>query len=277
MARERVIIFIPVYSESEVIGIWDVEAVIPPEETIDIGRPTRVVLRRVGKECGGNQIDDYVVVELWSGKGTIVEGLHNYMSVWEPVQEDQSRCEGFFQRFKEFLATVGKVPRGVFPSNVVGEPQEGLYILNFARFRPIPDSLDFVVGHCEAFWREEENEVFDRVGMEKAFVRDIVEVDNKAAIKKVSKYCMDETLEGCGGVDDRRVGGQAWYRSSWRNSEYLGGQRCGGPSEVYAEPEGTVHFPNEEHWCSVFGGGWTYNPVGQVFFHKNLEGLQFLL
>src|SRR6266481_6646260 len=52
----------------------------------------------------------------------------------------------------------------------IGEPEEGLNILDFLWFRPILNNLNFVRSHCKSFRRQHISEVFAGSDMELAFV-----------------------------------------------------------------------------------------------------------
>ncbi|KAF8234212.1 hypothetical protein L208DRAFT_1550686 [Tricholoma matsutake] len=57
----------------------------------------------------------------------------------------------------------------------VAESKEGLDILNLLRFRPVEDGFDFIFGHPEPIWTENEPQVSHTVFMELMFLRSSVE------------------------------------------------------------------------------------------------------
>ena len=52
----------------------------------------------------------------------------------------------------------------------VRESEEGLNVLNFPRFRPVGNGLNFLRGHRESIGRKTETEVLGRGGMEFTFL-----------------------------------------------------------------------------------------------------------
>src|SRR5882672_1635292 len=141
------------------------------------------------------------------------------------------------------MALMGKVPRGTLAGKMrernsdfgisvnemtvkVGEPEEGLNVLDFSGFRPILDYLDFVLGHGEAFGRQHISEVFAGSDMELAFVctgknsistesakyfsdmslvfgnvvrvdEDVVQIDDDNDINHVREDVVHKPLESC--------------------------------------------------------------------------------
>ena len=113
------------------------------------------------------------------GEG-IVGGISLYhdRSIGGPVNEHQCGGEHIFQVEEGLPTVVGEVPRNSFlgeagerdhnvqvaldePVVEIGEAKEGLNVLDFLRFRPIEDCLDFVAGHREPGWGKDISEVFD--------------------------------------------------------------------------------------------------------------------
>src|SRR5882672_1190309 len=105
------------------------------------------------------------------------------------------------------MALIGKVPRGTLVGKTrewngdfgisvnettvkVGEIEEGLNVLDFSRFRPILNYLDFVLGHGEAFGRQHVSEVFTGSDMEFAFVC----TGKKSISTEFAKYFSDMSL-----------------------------------------------------------------------------------
>ncbi|KAF9228949.1 hypothetical protein BS17DRAFT_690707, partial [Gyrodon lividus] len=141
-----------------------------------------------------------------------------------------------------------EVPGGVFPSesgeqdnNIgvvedeatieVGEPEEGLNVLDFPGFGPISDRLDFLWGHGQSLGGEMVAQVFDGVQVPLTFLwfgvksvfpetpkdfldmffmrshvvginEGVVEVDDDADIKEICKDTIDKALEGHRGVGE---------------------------------------------------------------------------
>ena len=137
----------------------------------------------------------YVVVELWGGESLgvksnrvdfgvvqrynrengsegVVRGIsfEDDLCVWNPMSQNQSSGEGFFEHFKEFPAFQGEIPNNSFPSQMreqnhnievvkyeslvkVCKSEKGLNVLDFAWFRPFLDGLDLVIGHSETSQR----------------------------------------------------------------------------------------------------------------------------
>ncbi|KIM62260.1 hypothetical protein SCLCIDRAFT_120116, partial [Scleroderma citrinum Foug A] len=90
------------------------------------------------------------------------------------VSKDGSSCEGLLQLIEGTSTVLREVPRGIFPSKPieyeamveVHEAEEGLDVLHLMWFRPIANSGDFVLRHCQTIGEEEVSEVFHRVRME---------------------------------------------------------------------------------------------------------------
>jgi hypothetical protein len=117
------------------------------------------------------------------------------------------------------------------PAVEIGEAKEGLNVLDFPRFGPIEDSLDFVTGHGEPGGREDVSEVLDGLRVPFALLRlevksvraeaaedftdmlavrgdiggvdeDVVEVNHDAHIQHICKDAIDKSLERGGGVSE---------------------------------------------------------------------------
>ncbi|KIM50337.1 hypothetical protein SCLCIDRAFT_145784, partial [Scleroderma citrinum Foug A] len=95
------------------------------------------------------------------------------------VSKDGSCCEGLLQPIEGALTVFGEVPRGIFPSKLIEyeamveihEAEEGLDVLHFVGFRPITNSSDFVLRHCQTIRGEKVSEVFHQVRMELTLFR----------------------------------------------------------------------------------------------------------
>src|SRR5882724_7191563 len=100
--------------------------------------------------------------------------------------KDWSCGESLFKCFKGRTALIGKVPGATLLGKTcewnsdlrisineatveVGKTKEGLDILDFPRFWPILNDLDFVQGHGEAFGGQHISKVFAGSDMELAF------------------------------------------------------------------------------------------------------------
>ncbi|KIK75280.1 hypothetical protein PAXRUDRAFT_173271, partial [Paxillus rubicundulus Ve08.2h10] len=77
-------------------------------------------------------------------------------TVWNPMSKDRGRGEGLLEFIEGRATGVVKSPGSVFSGESVieyksvvkiGKPEEGLNVLHFAGFRPIPNGLDFFRGH----------------------------------------------------------------------------------------------------------------------------------
>ncbi|KIM57580.1 hypothetical protein SCLCIDRAFT_130035, partial [Scleroderma citrinum Foug A] len=87
------------------------------------------------------------------------------------VSKDGSSCEGLLQPIEGTSTVLGEVPGGIFPSKPIEyeamvevcEAKEGLDFLHLVWFRPITNSGDFVLQHCQTVRGEEVSEVFHRV------------------------------------------------------------------------------------------------------------------
>ena len=94
------------------------------------------------------------------------------------MSKDWGRSESEFKLIECVLALLGEIPGEAFarkPSEwdsdgrisinkssvEVCKTEEGLDVVDFARFRPILNALDFVVSHGETLGREHVTEVFD--------------------------------------------------------------------------------------------------------------------
>src|SRR5882672_3766055 len=141
------------------------------------------------------------------------------------------------------MALIGKVPRGTLAGKTrewngdfvisinemtieVGKTEEGLNVLDFSGFRPILDYLDFVLGHGEAFGRQNISKVFAGSDVELAFVcmgkksvsvesakyfsdvglvfsnvvrvdEDVVQIDDDNDVNHVHKDVIHKLLESC--------------------------------------------------------------------------------
>ena len=111
----------------------------------------------------------------------------------------------------------------------VHESKEGLNILNFPRFSPIGNGLNFLRGHGESVGRETETEVLGGGGMELTFLwlgkkivlsealedfvdvflmglkvlgvyQDVIQIDNNTDIEEIREDAIDELLESCGSI-----------------------------------------------------------------------------
>ncbi|KIM60603.1 hypothetical protein SCLCIDRAFT_123673, partial [Scleroderma citrinum Foug A] len=87
------------------------------------------------------------------------------------VSKDGSSCEGLLQPIEGMSTVLGEAPRGIFPSKPIEyevtveirKAEEGLDVLHLAWFRPIANSGDFVLRHCQTIGGEEVSEVFHQV------------------------------------------------------------------------------------------------------------------
>ena len=86
------------------------------------------------------------------------------------MSDHQSTSECLFISSESIPAVVGEVPQSSFPGEAgqwdddvgvvvdessveIGEAEEGLDVLDFARFGPILNDLDFCGIHCKTVWR----------------------------------------------------------------------------------------------------------------------------
>ncbi|KIJ19509.1 hypothetical protein PAXINDRAFT_69045, partial [Paxillus involutus ATCC 200175] len=84
-------------------------------------------------------------------------GLDSNGTVRNPMSKDGCCGKGFLEFIESRTTGVVKGPGSVFSGEVIeneatikiGEPEEGLDVLHFARFGPIPNCLDFLWGHCQ--------------------------------------------------------------------------------------------------------------------------------
>ena len=108
----------------------------------------------------------------------------------------------------------------------VHESEVGLDVLNFLRFQPVGDGLNFLHRHGEFVGKETETEVLSGGGMELTFLwlgeeivlsealedfadmflmglevlgvyQDVIQIDDNADIKEIHEDTIDESLKGC--------------------------------------------------------------------------------
>ena len=123
------------------------------------------------------------------GSNSIVGGigLYHNRSIRNPVNEHQHGGKHILQ-VKEGLPTIiGEVPRNSFSGEVgerdhniqvvldepavkIGKAKEGLNVLDFLRFRPLKNCLDFVAGHREPGQGKDIPEVFSSLQVPFAFL-----------------------------------------------------------------------------------------------------------
>ena len=136
---------------------------------------------REGAGVKSNGVDLIVRVRDGEDGGDGVVGgvsLYPNRSVGGPVNEHQCRGERIFQAEEGLPTVVGEVPRNSFsgeagerdhdvrvaldePAVEIGEAKEGLNVLDFPRFGPIENCLDFVTGHREPGRGKDISAVFD--------------------------------------------------------------------------------------------------------------------
>ena len=111
----------------------------------------------------------------------------------------------------------------------VRKSEEGLNVLNFPRFRPIGNGLNFLRRHGESVGRETETEVLGGGGMELTFLwlgeeivlseasedfvdvflmglevlgvyQDVIQIDDNTDIEEIREDTIDKSLKSCRGV-----------------------------------------------------------------------------
>ena len=111
----------------------------------------------------------------------------------------------------------------------VRESEDGLDVLNFPRFWPIGDGLNFLHRHGESVRRETETKVLSGGGMELTFLwlgeeivlsevsedfadiflmglkvlgvyQDVIQIDDNTDIKEIHEDTIDESLKSCRGI-----------------------------------------------------------------------------
>ena len=114
-------------------------------------------------------------------------GFHDQRLVGNPVREDWSGSERFFEKFTSGAAFLSEVPYSTFPCEPgerncdfrvimnespveVGEAKERLYVFNLPRFRPLLDNLNFLAGHCQAEVCQDISEEFNKISVPFAFI-----------------------------------------------------------------------------------------------------------
>jgi hypothetical protein len=145
-----------------------------------------IVIQLGGVECSGVERNGmYFGVsgdDRKDGSDSIVGGisLNDELSVGDPMGKDGSGGERFLQSFKGLSTVLRKVPRNAFTGEAckrnndggvmmnettieVCKTEEGLDVLDRARFGPVANDFNLVDIHLETFRRKNISEVFDGI------------------------------------------------------------------------------------------------------------------
>jgi hypothetical protein len=128
--------------------------------------------KRSGMKCDRVKFTGCIELQQDSTEG-IVRGVgsHDQRLVGNPMRQNRGRSESLLEKPEGLSAIFSKSPWDTFPGKPsegnryvqvvvnettveIGEPEEGLYILDSLGFGPIPYRLDFIFGHRKSVGQE---------------------------------------------------------------------------------------------------------------------------